>query len=484
MLINCCRVQEGAPLRAALIAHSHYVFLAYSSAEGLRVQVSLQPWQAWLISVLLALIPLSLTIDQRFKALPVALMFITGLWLVATSLCTRRSYRYAWLVVTAVVMLIAFITLNVLVHELGWRPLDRAAHMLMYLVIAAAFTTALRLPVLWSGFSLGTIALGGVSLVQHYGQGIDRAYGLNGGASASIAFSTVLLGLSLVALARLMDKRVGRAERALHLAAMAFGMYGALLTQSRGPLLAFAPAFALLVLLHARRSGHWRLGLLLVLGACVGGTLAMFTMHDEMTGRFAAIAPEVTTFAHDHDAHGAVAERLEMWRAARRAMAAHPLAGIGIGKFSEYVNTEIATGRSNPSIGSYNQPHNEYLEAAATGGIPGLLVLLATFLLPLVYFARHVRDFDEAVVMPASTGLAVVVLYMLCALTDSVFYRVMPQSFYFFIVLGMALLIARQRLAQGADCCGDQERTRTQSTPRRAVLLVRAKARESRARPG
>jgi O-antigen ligase len=41
----------------------------------------------------------------------------------------------------------------------------------------------------------------------------------------------------------------------------------------------------------------------------------------------------------------------------------------------------------------------------------------------------------------------VIVLYLLCALTDSVFYRVMPQSFYFFTVLGMALLIGRQRLA-------------------------------------
>jgi O-antigen ligase len=34
---------------------------------------------------------------------------------------------------------------------------------------------------------------------------------------------------------------------------------------------------------------------------------------------------------------------------------------------------------------------------------------------------------------------------MVCALTDSVFYRVMPLSFYFFVVLGMALLIGHQR---------------------------------------
>jgi O-antigen ligase len=129
------------------------------------------------------------------------------------------------------------------------------------------------------------------------------------------------------------------------------------------------------------------------------------------------------------------------------------------------VDAEIAAGRSNPSIGHYNQPHNEYLEAAATGGIPGLLVLLATFLLPLSYFARHVRDVDEAVVMPACAGLAVVTLYMLCALTDSVFYRVMPQSFYFFIMLGMALLIARQRSASGVV-----DRGRVRVDPRQELV--------------
>ena len=385
--------------------------------------------------------------DQRIKVLPVALMFLAGIWFVATSSSTRRSYVYAWPVVAAVGLLIAFIIFNAVAHRLGWRPLDRAGHMLMYVLIGAAFTRALRLPVLWGGFSLVTIALGSVGLVQRYAHGIDRVYGLNGGASTSIAFATILLGLSLVALARLLDKRASKAERVLHVVAMAFGMYGALLTQSRGPLLAFAPALALMLLLHARRSGHWRMGVLLVLGACIGGTLAMFSMHDEMTGRFAAIGPEVTTFAQDHDTHGAVRERLEMWRAAKRAVAEHPLAGIGIGQFNHYVSAEIAAGRSSPSIGSYNQPHNEYLEAAATGGIPGLLVLLATFLTPLAYFARRLRDADAAVVTPASAGLAVVVLYMLCALTDSVFYRVMPQSFYFFIVLGMALRIARQRSA-------------------------------------
>jgi O-antigen ligase len=52
-----------------------------------------------------------------------------------------------------------------------------------------------------------------------------------------------------------------------------------------------------------------------------------------------------------------------------------------------------------------------------------------------------VLDPDEAVALPASVGMALIGLYVLCALTDSVFYRVMTQSFYFFMVLGLALRI-------------------------------------------
>jgi O-antigen ligase len=162
-----------------------------------------------------------------------------------------------------------------------------------------------------------------------------------------------------------------------------------------------------------------------------------------MMKRFAAIDHEMVTFDHRNDATGSIRERLEMWRTAARAFAAHPLAGIGIDQFDTYVRGEVAAGRSNAAIGKFNHPHNEYLEAAATGGIPGLLALLLVFALPLRYFARYLRDADDAVATPATAAVALVGLYILCAMTDSVFYRVMSQSFYFFLVLGLAVLVGR-----------------------------------------
>lgn len=410
------------------------------------VQAVLKSWQPVALSVLLAGIPLTVSIDHRLKVLVPAMLLGAGIWFIVSSASTRRSYRQAWPVVLAALVFFACIVGNVLWHRLGWRPVDRAAHVLLYLLIAAAFTRALKLPLLWGGFGVCALVLGVVCLDQHYVQGIDRTYGLNGGPSASIEFATVLLGLSLLALSRLLGARTSLAERVVLLVAAGLSVYGALLTQSRGPLLAYIPALVFLFVWHARRTGRWRLVMLALLGIVVGATVATYATHDELSERFASIGPAVATYGeHQHDVHTAIHERLDMWRAAGRAVREHPWAGIGIGNFHQYVQREIAAGRSSPAIGRYNQPHNGYLDAAASVGAPGLLGLLATFLLPLGYFARGVRDADPAVHVPACAGVAVIILYMLCALTESVFYRVMPLSFYFFVVLGMALSIGHRR---------------------------------------
>lgn len=409
------------------------------------MQAVLKSWQPVALSVLLAAVPLTVSVDHRLKVLVPAVLLVAGIWFIASSAATRRSYRQAWPVVLAALVFFACIVGNVLWHELGWRPVDRAAHVLLYLLIAAAFARALNLPLLWGGFGACAVVLGVACLHQHYAQGIDRAYGLNGGPSASIEFATVLLGLSLLALSRLLGAPTGLAERVVLLLAVGLSVYGALLTQSRGPLLAYVPALLFLLFWHGRRTGRWRLVVLVLVGMAVGATVATYATHDELPQRFASIGPAVATYGEPQHVHSAVHERLDMWGAAVRALREHPWAGIGTGNFHRYVEGEIAAGRSSPAIGRYNQPHNEYLEAAASVGVPGLLVLLATFLLPLGYFARSIRDDDAAVRVPACAGVAVVILYMLCALTDSVFYRVMPLSFYFFVVLGMALLIGRQR---------------------------------------
>ncbi len=406
-----------------------------------------------LLSLLVAAMPLSFAVVWHAKVLPVTVLLLTGLSLLVSRAATRRSYRLARPVVIACGLGLLYTALNILGHRLGWTAFDTPSHILLFMLTAAVFTLPLRMRWVWLGFSLTAILLGSVCIVQHFVFGIDRAYGLNGGDWGAIEFAMVILTLSLMSWLQVLfpvgDYIAGRfpatryLELCVHGAGAVFGMYGALLTQSRGPLLAFVPVLLLLLLIFARRTQQWRRSLLLIGAIVAGGVLAGVSVHGVVAGRLAAVQSEVSSYNHQTAAVGAVRERLEMWRTASQAFLSHPLAGVGIDQFGVYVRQQVAAGHANPAIAKYDHPHNEYLEAAATGGMPGLLVLLLMFGLPLGYFARHVRHANEAVAVPACAGMAVVGMYVLCGLSDNVFYRPMPHSMYFFLVLGFAVLIGQ-----------------------------------------
>ena len=71
--------------------------------------------------------------------------------------------------------------------------------------------------------------------------------------------------------------------------------------------------------------------------------------------------------------------------------------------------------------------------------MPWLAVMLLIFVLPGMHFARRVRHDDEWTATLATAGPAIVIVYALSAMTDNVFYRAMPHSFYLYLVLGFML---------------------------------------------
>jgi O-antigen ligase len=405
----------------------------------------LKRWSLACCTLLVILVPLSFSIEKHVRVVPIALLFLAGLSLLVANRTVRRNYRYAWPAVVPAALMVALSVVNIWQHRLDWREFDQSAHIIMYAVIAAVFGLGLSMRRVWNGFSVTLIFLGAVSIVQHHVYGVLRPAGLNGGPASTIEFATVMLGLTLLALLQLLNPKASSGEKWLHGAAMALGLYGALLTQSRGPLLAFVPAFALVMALHGYRKGLRRRQWLPILVIGITAALAAAANLDgRLIDRFASIGHEVSSYTPNHNARGAVRERLEMWRTAVRAFREHPLAGVGIDQFGTYARREVAAGRTNAAIEQYGHPHNEYLDAAATRGIFGLVVLVLLFVLPFFYFFRHTSDPDDAVARTAYAGLAIVVLYAVCALTESVLFRVMSQSLFFFLLLGLAVRVGNE----------------------------------------
>lgn len=395
-------------------------------------------------TLLLALLPLSFATPGRAKAALFGVLFLYGLYLLITDRQVRAIYAGARPFTWLCWVIVLFAAGNILGHGLRWNEFDLPSHILMFLAIAAVFTQPLRLPWFWRGLSLTAAVLGVVCIYQHYFQGAERASGIDASDWGVIELAMFMLVLSLSGLVQLLRPQVAPAMRLFHAVCAALGMFGALLTQSRGPLLACVPVFALVIGFSIYRTRRWREPLIVLVGAVVIAAASVLLMRGEIVARFHAIGQEVSTYS-SNDTQGAVRERLEMWRVARRAFLEHPVTGVGIDQFGAYTQAQVKLGLASDSIAKYQHPHSEYLEAAVTGGVPSLILLLLLFGMPLVFFARRVFDPDEGVATSATVGLLTVVMYALCGLTDNVLYRSMPHSLFYFLVLGMMVQISRLR---------------------------------------
>ncbi|HVI56622.1 MAG TPA: O-antigen ligase family protein [Luteibacter sp.] len=398
-------------------------------------------WRALLLSALVAIIPIAVSVPWKVKALPILVLVITGIVMLITRAETRLRYRVAWTIVAICLLRFAYAVFNIAFHRLGWNELDLPAQTLVFLLTAAAFTGRLHWRGIWTAFAVTTLVLGGSCIVQRYVMGVDRAYGINGGTWSAIEFTMVTLCMTLFSIIRLIQPGIALGERWLHGVAVAVGAYGAILTHSRGPMLAFIPALLIVIAVHVRRTRRWRGALAFVAVLAVGVATATTALDREVVRRFSEVSGEMSTFSKDNSV-GPVRERMAMWESAWTAFREHPLAGVGVDQFGTYTRARIASGEANEVIAKYDHPHNEYLEAAATGGVPALLIVLLLFALPAMHFIRRLGDRDEWVATLATAGLAVITMYALSAMTDNVFYRAMPHSFFLFLVLGFVMATA------------------------------------------
>lgn len=437
---RACHVDDAGPLAWT---DRDYTLVRQVS----RVRAHPASWQLWTVSLLLAIMPLCFAVSGRFKILPMTVLFVVGVVALATRAQSRQAWRLAWPVIAVCLLRLVYDIGNFLGHRLDWSTLDLPAQTLLFLGIAAVFTLPVKQRVVAIGFSLTAMLLGAASLYQRYALGVDRPYGLNGGDWAAVEFAMYLLVLVLLAMLQALRPGLPRGERWLHVTAVVIGLYGAVLSQSRGPLLSFAPVYLGLMLWHAMRSRHWRRVLLLFAVTVLGMVAVTATLHREMVERLTDVPAQIASFDNrgsDVDAT-AVGERLEMWRTAWRAFCEHPLTGIGLDQFGVYAREQVALGQSSPLIAKYVHPHSEYLESMVAGGLPALLVLLLFLAVPVGFFARHLNHSQEPVAAAAVAGVMVIVMYALCAFGDNVFYRAMPQSLYLFLVSGLAVGIGHLR---------------------------------------
>jgi O-antigen ligase len=129
---------------------------------------------------------------------------------------------------------------------------------------------------------------------------------------------------------------------------------------------------------------------------------------DAVADRVASVGEEMTSGATDATRSG----RKDIWAATWRMFAAHPLTGVGFGGYWVAVS-----GQHEGSGGLVpQQAHNDYLEALASGGLVGAVVVFVFLLLLVRQSAPRLRagsPFARAACLGALTGLCGVAVHSL-----------------------------------------------------------------------
>lgn len=378
----------------------------------------------------------ALVLTVPVNLLPYALTLLVSTLLAPELLWRARGMggtpvrALTWLMLAAV----ALGLVSVVLFEQGLRDVDNRSRFLVIPWIAL-WVCALRPDMrwLWRGALAGLVGSFLLSLLQV----------LQGAPRAELTTNAIVLADIVVMLMVLLVFCRPSRRWWLVIVGMAAGCGTIVLTGSRG---VFAALLALLVVLAL--SLRWRTGVarLSVLAGmlAIGATLLLSVPELRHQVRLTELHSDVQKLEQG-DVDSSAGARVERLQVAWQTFLDHPLTGVGIGHFDSAMQ-RVPVCRDDPAEVRCHlgHAHNDVAEWAATQGLPGVLMLIAVYGVPLwAFVCLHRRSGRVTFRGPAAAGVMIVIAYVLCGLTQSMFAHQMTASFYVTIVgllTGLSLL--------------------------------------------
>jgi len=420
--------------------------LESTAGDPLGVPVGGRPRAAhWLAQIGLFCMP-ALVLTIPINLLPYGLVLLVTT-LMAPELLWRARHMDTQPIRVLTWLTLAVLALGVLsmvVFEHGLRNVDNRSRFLVIPWIAV-WVCALRPDMrwLWRGAFAGLLGTFALALLQVLG----------GAPRAELSTNAIVLADIVVMLMVLLVFCRPSRRWSLVIVGMAAGCGTIILTGSRG---VFAALLALLVVLAL--SLRWRTGVarLSVLAGmlAIAATLLLSVPELRHQVRLTELHSDVQRMEQG-DSDSSAGARVERLQVAWDTFLDHPLIGVGVGHFDNAMQ-RVPICREDPQEQRCHlgHAHNDVAEWAATQGVPGLLLLLAVYGVPLWVFVRlHRRSGHTTFRGPAAAGVMVVVSYILCGLTQSMFAHQMTASFYVTIVgllTGLSIVEGARHRARNA----------------------------------
>lgn len=330
--------------------------------------------------------------------------------------------------------------------DVALRELDNLTR---FLVVpwAACWVYALQLPqrLLWSGAVAGLLASLLVASAQVLG-GAERAEAwTNAIVLADVAVVLLVLVITCRPPGRLLTVLLSVLAAALLV----------ILTGSRGVWPALAMVLLFGVLSGDRSSWKRRFAVLAVAASVLAGSLLLSPGLREQV-RLDELAQDWQRLQHG-DVNSSAGARYERLQVAWQAFQAAPWQGVGLGQFDSAMQRLPVCRLQATSLDRCHleHAHNDLAEWAATRGIPGIAALLAVYGIPLLLFLRLWWQAGRPQLGPELAGIGVVMVYVVCGLTQSMFAHQITAGLYACLVgllagLSVSAQQARRKAVAGS----------------------------------
>lgn len=116
---------------------------------------------------------------------------------------------------------------------------------------------------------------------------------------------------------------------------------------------------------------------------------ASFYLFPISFGRFAVVAKTIETVKPDKgNASESTFQRIMLWESALRILCKHPVGGVGTGDVKQAFLEDYDLNGNTAGKEANLNAHNQYLQTSVALGISGLLILILTFLVPIIMAIR------------------------------------------------------------------------------------------------
>jgi len=380
----------------------------------------------WMANVGLFCLPaLILTVPQNL--LPYGVLLLLSTLLAPDLLWRARGLGGRPVAILALLTLaaIGMGLVSMVLFEQGLRDLDNRSRFIVMAWIAL-WVCGLRPDIrwLWGGALAGLLGTLVLSILQVSG-GAPRA---ELSTNAIVLADIVLMLMVLLVFCR------PHGRWSWVIVGMLAGCVTIVLSGSRGVWLALLALLVVMAMSLRWRTGRARLGVLLALIA-ISGTLTLTIPSLREQVRLTELQRDVVRLERG-DSDSSAGARVERMQVAYDTFLDHPLTGVGIGHFDSAMQ-RLPVCRDDPAEQRCHlgHAHNDLAEWSATQGVPGLLLLIAVYGVPLWLFAwLHRRSGETTFRGPAAAGIMLVMAYVLCGITQSMFAHQITASFYATIV--------------------------------------------------